>query len=175
MVAIAAANRWSPSARSFAQRSAKRSDRDLRCRAPGSCVLRPASGVLITGGFDGFVETVCQPITRRWVPRRCRRDATSACTWSVIFEGIRCSDSMSLREFFCGWRTGRRLPITRGITSQHRRLLALAEEQARRELSLATEELVEAPDKPRDPAPGQWRRLYSDGWINLVLYLDPRG
>jgi transposase len=39
--------------------------------------------------------------------RRCRRGATSACCWSVYFEGIdsergvewRCADSLSLREF----------------------------------------------------------------------------
>src|SRR6478735_7544469 len=71
-------------------------------RSPGHVFYDRLQEVLLAGGFDLFVETVCQPY---YAPKR-------GSPASVVLRGavrIRCRCAI-----FCGWRTGRRFPIIRG-------------------------------------------------------------
>jgi hypothetical protein len=92
-------------------------------RSPGHVFYDRLQEVLIAGGFDGFVERRASPITRQgWGHHRCRRGAISACTWSAILRGLPASEAspgaVRIRcrcVSSCGWRTGKRLPITRSL------------------------------------------------------------
>ena len=89
-------------------------------RSPGHVFYDRLQAVLMAGGFDGFVETACQPYYARKMgapsvpPGRYFRMHMVG-----YFEGIasergiawRCSGRCAI---FCAWRTGRRFPITRG-------------------------------------------------------------
>src|SRR5438105_15077950 len=80
-------------------------------RSPGHVFYDRLQEVLIAGGFDGFVETACQPYyAPKMVRRRCRRGATSACIWSVTLRGSAASaaslGAVRIRfrcGIFCGW------------------------------------------------------------------------
>jgi transposase len=77
-------------------------------RSPGHVFYDRLQEVLITGGFDGFVETVCQPY---YAPKMGAPSVPPGRYFRMhmvgYFEGIcsergitwRCSDSMSLRDF----------------------------------------------------------------------------
>ena len=77
-------------------------------RSPGHVFYDRLQAVLITGGFDGFVETACQPY---YAPRMGARSVPPGRYFRMhmvgYFEGIasergiawRCSDSISLRDF----------------------------------------------------------------------------
>src|SRR3954470_20272768 len=77
-------------------------------RSPGHVFYDRLQAVLIAGGFDGFVETVCQPY---YAPKMGAPSVPPGRYFRMhmvgYFEGIcserglawRCSDSMSLRDF----------------------------------------------------------------------------
>jgi hypothetical protein len=64
-------------------------------RSPGHVFYDRLQEVLIAGGFDLFVETVCKPY---YAPKmgapRCRRGAISGCTWLAISRGSPASEAL---------------------------------------------------------------------------------
>src|SRR4051794_36143177 len=91
-------------------------------RSPGHVFYDRLQEVLIAGGFDGFVETACQPYYARKMgapsvpPGRYFRMHMVGYFEGICSErgiGWRCSDSMSLRDFL-RLENRRRFPITRG-------------------------------------------------------------
>ena len=77
-------------------------------RSPGHAFYDRLQAVLIEAGFDGFVERHARPTTpASGAGRRCRRAATSACTWSATSRGSTASAAWNgaaptacrLREF----------------------------------------------------------------------------
>src|SRR6478609_2052126 len=65
-------------------------------RSPGHAFYDRLQTVLIEAGLDGFAETPCKPSTPPGMAdRRCRRAATSACTWSATSKGSRASAASS--------------------------------------------------------------------------------
>jgi hypothetical protein len=95
-------------------------------RSPGHVFYDRLQEVLLAGGFDLFVETVCQPY---YAPKMGAPSVPPGRYFRMhmvgYFEGIasergiawRCSDSMSLRDFLRlenRWRTVRRFPIIPG-------------------------------------------------------------
>src|SRR5204863_3333008 len=90
-------------------------------RSPGHVFYDRLQDVLIAGGFDLFVETVCRPYYAPKMGAQCRRGAISACTWSAISRvspaSVASPGGVQIRyrcAIFCDWRAGRRFPITRG-------------------------------------------------------------
>src|SRR5512132_2428314 len=91
-------------------------------RSPGHVFYDRLQEVLIAGGFDPFVEKACQPYYapkmgapsvppgryfRMHMVGYFERSPASAASPGGVRIRIRCG-------IFCGWRTGRRFPITRG-------------------------------------------------------------
>ena len=91
-------------------------------RSPGHVFYYRLQEVLIAGGFDPFVEKACQPY---YAPKMGAPSVPPGRYFRMhmvgYFEGIASERGIAWRcwicircGIFCGWRTGRRFPITRG-------------------------------------------------------------
>ena len=91
-------------------------------RSPGHVFYDRLQDVLIAGGFDLFVETVCRPY---YAPKMGAPSVPPGRYFRVhmvgYFEGIASergiAGGVQIRyryAIFCDWRAGRRFPITRG-------------------------------------------------------------
>ena len=91
-------------------------------RSPGHVFYDRLQEVLIAGGFDGFVETACEPYyaVKMGAPsvppgRYFRMHMVGYFEGIASERGIACGARTRIRcAIFCGWRAGRRFPITRG-------------------------------------------------------------
>ena len=105
-----------------------RSDRDLGGDAAlaGARVLRPAAGSSDRGRFRRVCRDGVPAVSTRrgWGRRRCRRDGTSACTWSAISRGSTASGArlalfgLPLAARFPAAGADQRFPITPGCRTR---------------------------------------------------------